>query len=494
GVNFVKLEMFPDGGISRLRLFGNKKDISVLAGPYDGWQPHAYCNDLAGMDATAIAPLSAEQAESVVSLEQVQIIARHGARAPYARLFCWDYPKHNPMNAKWNCTTTSVSNQNIGFDPETGFGRLYRKGYMSGQNILSGNCVVGGLLPLGRQQHLKNGLILRDAYQLPLDQFFLRSDDQERTLGSGQALLDGIFPPDGRLSRSIEHMLNWNVADYATDHVNANDKICPLMGFIGNLSNNSPAFLEYTTAAAQVKTEREFKAIVGNFSWDSALECLSTARCNDLPLPAGIDEDTFTRVFHEVEVRQQLYYSYNSSWFAKVAMQPLMSEIITRLDALVEGKPTAPKFALTMGHDSTIMPFMAAVVKDNWDGKWTPYAGMLTMEVYKLKSASFAVRMLFQGTPVHIPDCKDTLCTLEEFESAIAFGRTRRNCSAPEDDTSSSDLSSSGAQQRDHFTFSQYLSASILLGLVALCAVLGLRSQRKKPKSRWGDEGANLLG
>lgn len=88
------------------------------------------------------------------------------------------------------------------------------------------------------------------------------------------------------------------------------------------------------------------------------------------------------------------------------------------------------------------------------------------------------------------------LCTLEEFESAIAFGRKRRDCSAPdEDESSSSDLSSSaGAQQQDHFTFSQYLSASILLGLVALCAVLGLRSQRKKPKSRWGEERANLLG
>lgn len=45
----------------------------VLAGPYDGWQPHAYCNDLAGMDATAIAPLSVEQAERVASLEQVQV-------------------------------------------------------------------------------------------------------------------------------------------------------------------------------------------------------------------------------------------------------------------------------------------------------------------------------------------------------------------------------------------------------------------------------------
>lgn len=46
---------------------------ALAAGPYDGWKPHAYCNDLADMDATAIAPLSAEQAERVASLEQVQV-------------------------------------------------------------------------------------------------------------------------------------------------------------------------------------------------------------------------------------------------------------------------------------------------------------------------------------------------------------------------------------------------------------------------------------
>lgn len=88
---------------------------------------------------------------------------------------------------------------------------------------------------------------------------------------------------------------------------------------------------------------------------------------------------------------------------------------------------------------------------------------------------------------------RTALCTLAEFESAIAFGRTPRNCSAPEEEDDSSDLLSSGASE-GHFSFSQYLSASILLGLVALCAFLGLRSQRKKPKSRWGDEGTNLLG
>lgn len=45
----------------------------VHAGPYDGWKPHAYCNDLNTMDATKIEPLTSEQADLVESLEQVQV-------------------------------------------------------------------------------------------------------------------------------------------------------------------------------------------------------------------------------------------------------------------------------------------------------------------------------------------------------------------------------------------------------------------------------------
>lgn len=45
----------------------------VHAGPYDGWKPHGYCNDLNAMDATKIEPLTSEQAALVESLEQVQV-------------------------------------------------------------------------------------------------------------------------------------------------------------------------------------------------------------------------------------------------------------------------------------------------------------------------------------------------------------------------------------------------------------------------------------
>lgn len=45
----------------------------AAAGPYDGWQPHAYCNALEGIEDSQIPALSAEQEARVASLQQVQV-------------------------------------------------------------------------------------------------------------------------------------------------------------------------------------------------------------------------------------------------------------------------------------------------------------------------------------------------------------------------------------------------------------------------------------
>lgn len=144
-------------------------------------------------------------------------------------------------------------------------------------------------------------------------------------------------------------MLTWNVADISTDYIDSNQRICPMMGLIANKSTSSEEFTVHNRQPEIVGLNEHFEELVGNFSWNSVLECLSVARCNDLPLPDGIDEETFTKVFHEVEVRQGLFLSYNNSWYAKVAMQPLAQEILSRVDKVLSGSQHAPKFAVTMG-------------------------------------------------------------------------------------------------------------------------------------------------
>ncbi|CAI5747171.1 unnamed protein product [Peronospora destructor] len=489
--------------------------VAVMAGTYDGWAPHRYCNSLDNIETTRIPPLTSKQAELVESLEQVQIIARHGARAPYARVFCWESPKHNPMNAEWDCSTISVSSLEINFKEQSkGFGRLYRKSYIDGHNILNGDCIVGGLLESGRQQHKINGEFLRDAYvgrgslklfptaklsDLELSEIYLRSDDQERTLGSGEALINGLFPINGTPSFELHRMLSWNVADYSMDYISPNEKICPFMKHIEQISSESPEFWSHLRDPATVEIERHFNDVVGSFSWNSVLECLSTARCSNLELPDGVDEETFTKTYHEVEVRQGIFLTYNDSWYSKVAMQPLAHDMLTQLNGALNGDPAAYKLSVTMAHDSTIMPLLAATVKENWDRTWTPYAGMLVLEMYKTKSGSHAVRMIFHGEPQLLPDCRDTLCDVDEFFQAFAFARnprTENDCKLSETKEKSKSLSSSlnsMVNGQDYFTASNHIGSYLLLGLVAVAGLLALRRRNRQHEMRGSDENIVLL-
>jgi hypothetical protein len=164
------------------------------------------------------------------------------------------------------------------------------------------------------------------------------------------------------MSLELHRMLSWDVADISVDYINANENICPFMKHVGQLSNESPQFWDHLRDPATVEIEHHFNETVGNFSWGSVLECLSTARCNDLELPNGVDEETFTKTYHEVEVRQGIFLTYNESWYAKVAMQPLAHDMLTRLDRVLNGEPDAFKLSVTMGAFGLLRLLLLALV------------------------------------------------------------------------------------------------------------------------------------
>ncbi|RHY12166.1 hypothetical protein DYB25_008505 [Aphanomyces astaci] len=59
----------------------------ALASTYDEWDLPDYCMATDTMDKVAIPPLTSNRPMELV---QAQVIARHGARAPYSRVFCWE--------------------------------------------------------------------------------------------------------------------------------------------------------------------------------------------------------------------------------------------------------------------------------------------------------------------------------------------------------------------------------------------------------------------
>ena len=88
-------------------------------------------------------------------------------------------------------------------------------------------------------------------------------------------------------------------------------------------------------------------------------------------------------------------------------MAPLMATFIKRMKVMTSSPETAPKMAIVMGHDSTLLPMLAAIFNKEWDGKWTPFASMLIMELYQASNTTHYVRVLYKNTPMVIPGCND---------------------------------------------------------------------------------------
>lgn len=155
-----------------------------------------------------IPPLSTDQLSLVTELSQVQVIVRHGARTPYAKLNCWQN-----YDVTWNdCNVTELMLESPSYtSPDRPASWLFRKLYDGSANDLGGNCKTGQLISEGYNQENTVGTFLYEAYLSNTDpalnlfntsvwtdintdeEVYLRSDDEQRTLMSGQILLHSFF-------------------------------------------------------------------------------------------------------------------------------------------------------------------------------------------------------------------------------------------------------------------------------------------------------------
>lgn len=178
----------------------------VWIGTLHAWSPSYYPDYcLKDVSQRKIPPLTAEQQSQVASLEQVQVLIRHGARTPYMKYQCWE----NYSVAWNNCNVTELMLASSSYtSPNRQAPWLFRKLYDGSANALGGNCYTGQLISDGYEQEISNGEFLRQAYleselalfntsvwtEINTDELiYLRSDDEQRTLMSGQLLVHGMF-------------------------------------------------------------------------------------------------------------------------------------------------------------------------------------------------------------------------------------------------------------------------------------------------------------
>lgn len=417
------------------------------------------------MDTRGIPPLSQSTltAHPDLSILNTNMVIRHGARTPYKPYNCWSSYLTSPENSKYDCSTTMLMAP-FGTDHHVLFNKKYDALEEPLTNLLGGSCHVGQLIEEGAAQEATNGGHIRSAYitteqsslklfrslPSPPIQFTdlpyaravrARGDDQQRTLMSGQILITGIFDFDN----VAEAIIDYHTADYDADPIYPNSKICPKLSKLRDDAIKSGDFVNRNTSSAvRSLTEILTGPELGYAPWDHILDCQYTTICNDRPLPDVLNdftseedrESVFNKMIDHSTWELGYVYTYNDAAFSKLAMAPLFQEILDQLQTASRFESqeaytatnTNSVINLFSGHDTTIMPVLAAL--KIWDGVWAPYASLIVIETFASEGKHF-FRIVYNGKVLtaNFEGCSEELCELSQLINYLSeFATSDRDC------------------------------------------------------------------
>jgi len=283
---------------------------------------------------------------------------------------CWDGYWTSPETGIWDCGLKTLSmppnperiveEEEGDTDPELQkidqemipeamllFTKQYDALKAPQSNVLNGTCEQGQLILQGYEQQVKNGQALRDAYlyqegkysstdsRMHLfqvggggrggsnvlepwadeTQLYLRSDDAQATMTSGQLLMRGLFEAELIRSRndkiqSVDSALNAkafptipvHTADYSRDILGGFREHCKALGLLQAASDSSWEYQQFLRSD-EAQEVQEFLGWHYVHDEQSILDCLMTTVCTDRPLP-----DRFG-----------IYNPHPHSWFNRIA-------------------------------------------------------------------------------------------------------------------------------------------------------------------------------
>lgn len=244
----------------------------------------------------------------------------------------------------------------------------------------------------------------------------------------------------------------------------------------------------------------------GEWSWSYAFDCMMTTVCTGRPLPDGgntaakvyMNETIFNRTVAQIQAQEAYLNLYNNSEWSKLAMGNTAWHVRTNLlNAIYNASNTAHpplKMALFSGHDTTIQPFLAAVLRKNWDGLWPGYASMVTIELYRSKASittpsadpvdDFLFRMVYNSKVLLVPGCADTLCSASFLVQALSFGQEFMPCSVTTESQSNDDAGDNcDSPQMSHTDWTILAVLCTLLGGVVGASVVIFVEKRRQEKA-----------
>lgn len=197
-----------------------------------------------------------------------------------------------------------------------------------------------------------------------------------------------------------------------------------------------------------------------------------------------MSQEIFNATIAQSEAAYAYLCLYNDTQWAKLAMGNTAWHIRSNLEGALNpsmvANGTALKLAVFGGHDTTIMPLLAVILKENWDQKWPGYASLLTIELYENADSSQEdlFRIVYNGAPMLVPGCPSYLCSVNTLLDILAFGQeympgcSVSDVSSVDDDSQQDSNDCNDKKTLDQMDWLLLVFSTLLIGIVIGAAVV----------------------
>jgi lysophosphatidic acid phosphatase type 6 len=401
---------------------------------------------IASLTVAAIAPDTAEtkaetpEKASQDTLKLVQVVFRHGARTPLSKFY---WPE---LIDKWDVCGQLYEPVPIHVTEEDGSPRPVNS--HDKQQVATiypgGNCHKGELTREGQRQARVFGRWLRQRYVTSLNFLpeeyldgilYCRSTNYSRTVATLQGVLTGLFPDTTgplpvKTTEEMDEILFGNAAS------------CKRLKDI--IKSTANAENEAKLAPHLLALQHRLNEILGLPLTDSIKyldlhDTVTTMLTHNKPIPEGLRdaallkqiEDQATARFMKFivgdmgdersTVKEGGAVKQKPSEILRLGMGRLMHFMVKRMEETAspskkESTTAPPKFYLLSGHDSTIIPLLAAlgITVDHWPH----YLSNLVFELWQKPNGEHYVQVLYNKEPLDLA-CSDKVCSLNALKDQV---------------------------------------------------------------------------
>ncbi|KAK9469775.1 histidine phosphatase superfamily [Lipomyces arxii] len=413
-----------------------------------------------------------------LSLEQVQILFRHGERTPVHRSIQqwskWGFPIFWPLCASSQSTRTLAVDPDLSHvftmgyereietlteeDPSPLFTNAGKKGVcLEGQLTDKGRISANQLGKQIRELYIDRLAFLPSFYNVPSD-IYMRTTSIQRSRETLLQLITGLYP--GPSLQTLPKIL---------ERFPFEENLYPMAGNCARIRELRKQFVEASAKYWDPKLEEPsevFKQILsgsdkkiavgGGGETDSAwaiIDTYASAVSHNITTPAAFENRDAVNLVGRAALDSEFIGFDKNQEMKRLGMGRFLGEVLHRMtvgDPIIAGNKeeatkllgkefkTAnkiPLLALYAAHDSSIGALLATM--GVFDNRWINFTTHITFELFKEKvesnkwlagKPSQFVRVKYNGKPMSLPACQaagqhygedKSLCTMAAFKSFV---------------------------------------------------------------------------